>query len=462
MTAKHPSAALLAAALLAIALPASAGTETLSGPSAPRPLATTNEAAFPNAIAGRRVEWFEHGMDPAWNCAKPAQVKPFAVVHPATGDQEGAPLILELHSHGFNASKLVRSLAVPGDHDIWKAPPEFYQLVPDCSPRPPKNSPDFWWCGANHFASPKPQEVAATADGLSACERRVLATLEWAIRAYKIDRDRVYVCGNSMGGQGAMGIGLNHGDIFAAVKANVPAGVWFASVRLGLVDADGNDVPDNLLPANAYPDPPPCIDYSSPRDKWSTRHEVIFRNFERARLPVIAYWGNFGHAHDDARILHCNDIVHSFDWLSLRRDEAYPVFTRASCDDAPPWGREPGAGTDGYSGDISPGQRNAYFRWKTLSDTPASFSMDLWLVSPEELGSSMFTPPESATAEVALRRLQRFPHAPGTRAAWSYGDLSGTVVADKRGLYVLPRLPVTRTRTTLRLTSAETSEMEEK
>lgn len=399
-----------------------------------------------------KVSWFEHSMDPAWHCAHPDQVKQFAIVHPATGDREGAPLILDLHSHGFNAVKLVKSLSVPGDHDIWKAPPEFYILVPDCSPRPPQDSPDFWWCGANHFESPTPQDVASTAETLSACENRVLATLEWAIRTYKIDRNRVYVCGNSMGGQGAMGIGLNHGDIFAAVKANVPAGVWFASVRLGLSDASGNDVPLDSIPADAYPDPPICIDYSSPHDKWSKDHDVIFRHMVRARFPFIAYWGNFGHAHDDARVLHCNDIVHSFDWLSIRRDEAYPVFTGASCDNVPPWGREPTAGSDRYSGDISPGQVNAYFRWKAIADTPDTFDMDLWLVSTAELNSAMFTPPDSATADVALRRLQHFPHSPGQRAAWSFGGLSGTIEADARGLFVLPTLPISQRATRLHLT----------
>lgn len=408
---------------------------------APEGAAEVSRAGLPPA----KVSWFEHPMDPAWKCAKPDQIKSFAVVHPAIGDYDGAPLILDLHSHGYNAVKLVKSLSIPGDHDIWKAPPEFYVLVPDCSPRPPQDSPDFWWCGANHFHSPTPQDVAATAETLSACENRVLATLEWVLSTYKIDRNRVYVCGNSMGGQGALGIGLNHGDIFAAVKANVPAGVWFASVRLGLSDADGNDVPLDAIPADAYPDPPVCIEYSSPNDKWSKNHEVLFRHMARARFPLIAYWGNFGHAHDDARVLHCNDIVHSFDWLSLRRDEAYPVFTAASCDDTPPWGRIPTAGTDRYNGDISPGQINAYFRWKTVSDTSDTLDMDLWIVSPEQLSSAMFTPPATATAEVALRRLQHFPHTPGQRAAWSFGELSGTIEADARGLFVLPALPLSQT-----------------
>jgi hypothetical protein len=71
--------------------------------------------------------------------------------------------------------------------------------------------------------------------------------------------------------------------------------------------------------------------------------------------------------------------------------------------------------------------------------------MDLWLVSSEQLSSTMFTPPATASAEVALRRLQRFPHAPGQRAEWSFGDLSGTIEADASGLFVLPALPLSQT-----------------
>ena len=416
---------------------------------APRPL-EGDAAPGPVSIAGRRVEWFDHTMDPAWECRDPGQIKHFAVVHPV-GDvaPEGAPLILELHSHGYNAVKLVKTLDRPGEHDIWKAPPEYFQLVPDCSPRPPKDSPDFWWCCANQYPSPTPDVLASTGMSLSACEKRVLDTLEWAIRTYRIDRNRVYVCGNSMGGQGAMGIGLNHGDIFAAVKANVPAGVWFATTRLGMTDAEGRDVPLADIPFDRYPDPPVCIDYSSPADKWSHDHEVIFRNMRRCRFPFLAYWGNFGHAHADSRVLHCNDIVHTFDWLSVRRDEAYAVFTGASCDDLPPWGRFPDAGRDRYTGDISPGQVNAYFRWKAVVDEPELFEMNLWIVSPDELGSKMFTPPDTATADVTLRRLQHLEHAPGTRYAWTFGDLSGEIAADEWGLITLPGLRLSQKHTCL-------------
>ena len=47
-------------------------------------------------------------------------------------------------------------------------------------------------------------------------EKRIIGTVQWVIEQYGIDPDRVYLCGNSMGGSGALGIGLRHGDLFAA------------------------------------------------------------------------------------------------------------------------------------------------------------------------------------------------------------------------------------------------------
>lgn len=411
------------------------------------------EIPGPVEIAGRKVEWFHHPMDPAWNSKKPDAIRRFAVLHPVEGMEpaEGAPLILDLHSHGYSVVSLVKTLDKPGNHDIWKGPPEYFLLVPDCAPRPPKESPDFWWCCWDHFSMPTAQGLADTGLDLSACEKRVLDTLEWTIRTYKIDRNRVYVCGNSMGGQGALGIGLNHGDIFAAIKANVPAGVWFATTRMGMTDGEGNDVPLHDIPFSRFPDPPVCVEYSSPADKWSKDHEVLIRNMERCRYSLLSYWGNFHHAHADEAVLHCNDIVHSFDWLSVRLNEAYAVFTHADCDDTLPWGRFPDAGTDRFSGDISPGQINAYFRWKSKVDEPDRFAMDLWVMSEEELDSTMFTPPAKAKADVSLRRLQRFPHAPGSRFAWTYGAASGEVEADENGLLTLPGLTLSQTHATLEL-----------
>ena len=84
-------------------------------------------------------------------------------------------------------------------------------------------------------------------------ERRVIDTVKWVMKTYEIDPNRVYLCGNSMGGSGTLGIGMRHGDVFAAIKANVPAEVKHVSSRMYF--------PPLMLPADiTLPDPPIVID----------------------------------------------------------------------------------------------------------------------------------------------------------------------------------------------------------
>ena len=54
-----------------------------------------------------------------------------------------------------------------------------------------------------------------------------------------------------------------------------------------------------------------------------------------------------------------NDLINSFDWLSVKKNEAYPVFTNASTNDPLPWPDQ--------LADKKPGQVNAFFRWKIVS-----------------------------------------------------------------------------------------------
>ena len=63
----------------------------------------------------------------------------------------------------------------------------------------------IWWWSAEKYKTPE----------LSPTERRVIDTVKWVVRQYGLDENRVYLCGNSMGGSGTLGIGMRHGDVFA-------------------------------------------------------------------------------------------------------------------------------------------------------------------------------------------------------------------------------------------------------
>ncbi len=49
------------------------------------------------------------------------------------------------------------------------------------------------------------------------------------------------------------------------------------------------------------------------------------------------YWRPFGHANNHENIMKVNDLINSFDWLSVKKNESYPVFTNASTNDVLPW-----------------------------------------------------------------------------------------------------------------------------
>jgi pimeloyl-ACP methyl ester carboxylesterase len=359
---------------------------------------------------GRRLEVFTHGVKAEWGYAAP-QTDTCFVLHPKL-DRKGAPLYVVLHSAGHDVNTCLQCTLTPGNHDIYHAPEDFYALYLDCR----ANKGDWWW----GFQSYKGPEVGPT-------EKRVMDTVQWAIATYGIDPDRVYLCGNSMGGSGTLGIGMRHGDVFAAIKANVPAHIEHVSSRMGFA-------PFKPLPAGTVlADPPVCIDYSAPNDSWSTNHQDFVSAMNTRKYALYFYWGPFGHANNNQKILAVNDLVHSFDWLGIKKNALYPVFTDASTNDPLPW--------PSRLDDKKPGQVNAFFRWTAVADTPAKVEVALFLVSPETL-KTRFAIPAEATASVSLRRLQNFRVKPGESVQWAFGGAGGSVRADAQGVVTVPNLRI--------------------
>ena len=141
-----------------------------------------------------------------------------------------------------------------------------------------------------------------------------------------------------------------------------------------------------------------------------------------------------------AKIMEVNDLINSFDWLSVKKNEAYPVFTNASTNDPLPW---PDQLADKKSGQI-----NAYFRWQDVRDTQDTVEMSLFLTKPSELKTT-FTIPSQATADVSLRRLQVLRVAPDETVCWAFGAASGQVQADTAGYITIPGLKITAEPATL-------------
>jgi hypothetical protein len=193
--------------------------------------------------------------------------------------------------------------------------------------------------------------------------------------------------------------------------------------------------PPRTVPAGlTLADPPVVVDYSAQNDGWSSGHERFVAAMNERRYALYFYWGPFGHANNSAAIKKVNDLIDSFDWLAVKRNEAYAVFTNATGNDPIPW--------PDHLTQTAPGQVNAFFRWKTVTDAPDAIAVSLFLATPAQL-TTTFAIPGQATADVSLRRIQHLHAKPGEAFAWAYGAAHGKVAADGDGLITIPALKIT-------------------
>ena len=363
-------------------------------------------------LDGRRAIRYEHDSLSAWKYPNP-QKDYFYLVYPKSPTTEKVPLHVVLHSAGGSGES-----ELPGGFKNHKLIHSYtdessYGLYLDCRGN---RGTDWWWGQQTIRATPGTYE-----NELAPTERRVLATVAWAIKTFNIDSNRVYLSGISMGGSGTLGIGLCHGDIFSAISVAVPAGVEHVLLRM----SNGK-----------HPEPPPLFDFSSQNDNWSKKQEELLAYCQTHHYAMAFAWGAFGHRADVSMF---NSAVYESPWLSIRKDEAYPVFTHASTDNAYP-------GFQNLTAPDQAGQINGYFRWKNVTDSPEKFVIELRLVTKKELSNPLEIPP-LATTDVTLRRLQRFHATPGKTCRWRMmveGKVSqsGTAKTDDSQLLVIPNVRI--------------------
>jgi poly(3-hydroxybutyrate) depolymerase len=225
-------------------------------------------------FTGRKMEVFQHDAKKEWGYTAP-QRDTFIVLHPKQ-PRQNAPLYVVLHSAGHDVWTCLLCTTRVGNHDLYHAPADFFALYLDCS----ANRGDWWW-GIERYRGP---EVSPT-------EKRAIDTVKWVVQQYGIDANRVYLSGISMGGSGTLGIGMRHGDVFAAIKANVPARVEHVSSRMYF--------PPQSVPAGvAIPDPPIAVDYSAQNaacDRPLFDHSATTVRHRASRSAATTFLVSFPH-----------------------------------------------------------------------------------------------------------------------------------------------------------------------
>ena len=361
---------------------------------------------------GRKVLRYEHDSIPEWGYAKPQQ--DYFYLLPLADNPGKKPLHVVLHSAGCSGDVALDRAFKHPDWFHYMGLEDQVILYLDCR----KNRNDWWW-GAHSIR----KEKEKYADAYSPAEKRVLTTIEWVIQTYKIDRNRVYLSGISMGGSGSLGIGMRRGDIFAAVNVAVPAGIEHIEHRMF---------------GKGVPDPPILVNFSAPNDNWSKDQEKLIAYFKDRKFPLVFAWGPHGH---QSSVAGYHPAAQLFPWRSIRKNEAYPVFSNASTDKNYP-------GFKNATGGDESGQIGAFFRWETITDTPGNFQIDLRLVNKTELRPALKAEidlPNTAQTAVSFRRLQSFRTEAGQSYQWSLsreGETlqSGAAKADEAGLLTIGKL----------------------
>jgi hypothetical protein len=421
----------------------------------------------PQSVNGRKIERYTHGPRGEWgypdsNAAEWAYHPPretgaalqnhntFYVVSP-THPADNLPLYVVLHSanrtgYDYMAYGLLDRKIDNNDDPsttMTNVPDGFYGLYLSST------NAEWWGWSQAH------QNQTHGIDAAPPAELRVLNTIEWVVAKYHINRNRIYLSGVSMGGNGTLGIGMHHGDIFAAIRAIVPAGTNFASYSMGqFAPSPGLDA--SAIARQAWidhvsspgrPDPPVIVDFSSPADGWSTTQSALVTATEYGRFPLVLAWGPFGHTAFGSVIAKTPicQIALAFPWLEIRKNEAYPVFTKSTVDQRSPWLNAPA--------DFDPaGQINAYLRWKNKTDSAIAFAIDLWIADPDVAAPQPM--PVAATADVTLRRLQQFRPQPGHTYTWRLTRdgrtlASGTLTPDDCDLLTITKVSLTTAPTEL-------------
>ncbi len=268
-------------------------------------------------------------------------------------------------------------------------------------------------------------------------ERRLLWLLEWVAARYQIDRNRVYLTGQSMGGWGSMTFGLRQPDLFAAIHAVLPRMRQRALPAIvprprppqrALMDDGRTDYlerMDMVRFVEQHPGDLPFLAWTiGRRDGFATWKEQVdmARALAAGRHGFVFAWNAKGHSEGEEPMVL---VRRDFPRQRFSRAESYPAFSRSSIDN------DPGRG-DPVEGDPE-GGINLGFAWTMVADDASRWAVR---VSNQLAQAPM-------TVDITPRRVQSFRIAPHERIRWATSDgRAGEVVADAHGLATVERVVI--------------------
>jgi len=337
---------------------------------------------------------------------------------------------------------------------------------------------DWWTCYHENLGTWRPWTEGVTRDFTP---KRLLSFVDWMSGKWEVDKTRMCVSGESMGGSGSSYMCLRYPERFAYAYSSVGihsprtikgGGFYESYARVcgrlesqikhesGLLTFDRLD--DALI---ALRDPKvelPFLGFGNGKNDhgigWP--HVVqLARALQEARRPHAVVWRMRGHGSGSFYPA----------GIDFRTDQSLPAFTRCSLDDdigtaavldepKPFKNREGQTLNDRYDGDPE-GQINMHLRWKTddLVDEPKRYEITVYLTSGRH-----GAPESECTVDITPRRLQKFQVKPGQRFTWTNLAVkenkqvqTGVAEADGHGLITLKQVVVTQESNRIRLMPAK-------
>ena len=368
----------------------------------------------------------------------------------------------------------------------------------------------YWWGYSDQLPGGAPDRGRVP----NYTQRRALHLLEWVLRTYPgADAERVYVTGSSMGGAGAKSLGLLHARHFCLAEALMGQAIprnhrparlrqlsrlWGAPA-LNLRDHTGARVWDRLDLTRALRDSAEARDQylfiKHGKDDRTIHFGAVIQHSPLTRLSLYqalqhhhvghyAVWDEGGHGRRQL-----DPVLGSWWWDSgwsrvfhkrsfLRRDLAFPAFSRSAADEDPGSGRGNGSrrrhrawafagkvrlpGDTGWDGALA-GALNRFLRWDSgrVVDRWDRLELPLRVHDGAGVGAAapgypsrgdLYAGPLPLHVDITPRRARGFVCKPGEKVAWSFGGAHGAAVADKTGAVTVAMVPLTTTWTTLILT----------
>lgn len=289
--------------------------------------------------------------------------------------------------------------------------------------------------------------------------------LEWAETNLPIDNKKVYARGSSSNGYGALLMANIYSEKIAAVYGivepnSVSSGtsiykqMWgevSTKLKTDVVAFDNGDTltyPDlkdqqRMVHRNEQRSMPPIYDIHGKNDvtvPWNSGRIRWFDSLELNRIGGVRYWDQRDHGNNGKNFL---DSETEPNYYRFATNKGYPAFSNCSID------HNPG---DGNPSNGEPyGAINGYLDWKDSTDKDCKFWVRVFIKDFYVGGVLHPQQYTTCTADLTLRRFNKFKPVAGMTLKWSNTDVNGVkiqkgTISNYDGkLITLPNLIINKT-----------------